>query len=153
LSSDIFTRAITAENKRDHQNFVNSSCPAVQTGGSRGTALHELDKPMNPKLRGSLNKQVNKVRHDFHFDYSDVTVAADSHNDLLEPLIDAIDKHFAPIFWAPHTKRCCGYCASPVDRRDLYTDQASLRLISPILDGRGLRGSSLMPNVRPPQDG
>jgi hypothetical protein len=87
--------------------------PTVQTGGSRGTALHELDKPMNPKLRGSLNKQVNKVRHDFHFDYSDVTLAADSHNDLLEPLIDAVD-----IFWAPHdmkfalTNRCCGDCAS-----------------------------------------
>jgi hypothetical protein len=53
---------------------------------------------MNPKLRGSLNKQVNKVRHDFHFDYSDVTLAADSHNDLLEPLIDAVDSTLGRYF-------------------------------------------------------
>jgi hypothetical protein len=64
---------------------------------------------MNPKLRVSLNKQVNKVRHDFHFDYSGITLAADSHNDLLEPLIDAIDKHFAPKFLGTTRHEICSH--------------------------------------------
>jgi hypothetical protein len=60
-------------------------------------ALHEVDKPMNPRLRVSLDKQVNVFSHAYHY-YSDITLAADFRNDAVEQLIDAIDKDFAPIF-------------------------------------------------------
>ena len=53
---------------------------------------------MESELRIDINQEVDVVWHDLGFEQEAVGFLGHFGNDLLEPSIDAIDQHLAPIF-------------------------------------------------------
>jgi hypothetical protein len=53
---------------------------------------------MQSALRIDINQEVDVVRHDLGLEQEAVRFLGHFGNDLLEPPIDAIDQHLAPIF-------------------------------------------------------
>jgi len=64
----------------------------------RRSPLNGLDHAMYSQLRIDINQEVDVVRHDLGLEQDAVRFLSNFGNDLLEPQIDAIDQHLAPIF-------------------------------------------------------
>jgi hypothetical protein len=63
----------------------------------RRPALNRLDHAMYSQLRIDVDQKMDVVSHDLDLNQDAVRFLDNFGNDLLEPPIDAIDQHLAPI--------------------------------------------------------
>jgi hypothetical protein len=85
---------VTVGPKRRKARFQPRKRVSRQTGRS---PLNGLDHAMESELRIDINLEGDVVRHDLGLEQDAVRLVSNFGNDLLEPPIDALDQHLAPI--------------------------------------------------------